>query len=151
MDIEAEDVEGITSAVWATMLEAELEAVPGPADPASVPEPTVGYVDLDGAWNGTVSLHISQTTLRQAAAALFDVEPAEASDDQLHDTMAELANMVGGNVKCLVEQPSQLSLPTVTNDESFRTHVDAREKAVAIGFGNGGNELVVTIFQDKAA
>ena len=113
MTITRDDIESITTAVWATMLDADLDRDPslglGQLRPA-----LVGEVPLTGAFQGRVSLHMSEGLIRGAASVMFGVPAAGVTQQQLEDAAAELANMVGGNIKCLVDQPTQLGLPEVS-------------------------------------
>ncbi len=107
--VSIEDLETITQSVWSTMLDDELgEARPGPVEASYV-----GVVRLSGAFEGAVSLHLSAGVVRRAAALLFSASPDEVGDESVRDSVAELTNMVGGNVKCLVPQPTKLGLPDV--------------------------------------
>jgi chemotaxis protein CheX len=45
---------------------------------------------------------------------MFEMDEAEVGDGEVADAFGELANIIGGNLKCLLPEPSQLSLPTVS-------------------------------------
>ncbi|MBI1758553.1 MAG: chemotaxis protein CheX [Actinobacteria bacterium] len=80
-------------------------------------------VSVTGAWRGHVVVACSSAASRHAAAALLGVELADVSGDDIADALGELANVIGGNVKSLLPEPSALSLPHVViaqNDSSSR-------------------------------
>ncbi len=58
-------------------------------------------------------LECERALAAEAAAALLLIDPAEVGEQEIHDTLAELINMVGGNLKSLLPQPNDLGLPQV--------------------------------------
>jgi chemotaxis protein CheX len=112
MEFNESDIEQLTAGVWSSLL--NLEALPGPRKPAGdATDCLTGRVDIQGAWNGAVTLSCSVAMARQAAAVMFAVEPPAVTAEQMRDAVGELANVMGGNLKTLVPQPAQLSLPAV--------------------------------------
>lgn len=114
MELTAEDIESITNAVWQSILGEELITVNG-SD--SCRGGLQGLVSISGAYNGIISLRIESALVRGAASVMFGIPADQVSDDDMTDAVAELTNMVGGNLKCLVDQPSQLGLPKVEKVE----------------------------------
>lgn len=111
-----EDLEFITAEVWSSFLDVEGTdpLVPGP--PQAWPDDeltTSASVSISGAWRGHVILECSQRAALLVAAALLAVPEDEASEEDVADAVGELVNMIGGNVKSLVDSPSMLSLPHV--------------------------------------
>lgn len=126
MSITVEDIESITVSVWENMLQRSLTADPGKGMEALAPS-HVGLIHLAGAFEGLVTLHLPETIVRGAASVMFGVHASDVTDEQMRDTVAELTNMVGGNVKCLVAQPTQLALPEVYAPEAVTSVLgDAR-------------------------
>lgn len=106
MDFEDEDLADIAITVW-EVLESGLE----PTGPIAGEELRSGSVSIEGCWTGTVVVETELASLRALAQGMF--EEAEVDDEQLDDALAEITNMVGGNIKCLLEEESRLSLPSV--------------------------------------
>lgn len=75
-------------------------------------------VHISGTWNGSVTLSCSRELVRRAAGAMFQAHPDELDEAEIRDAFGELANMVGGQVKSLLPEPSQLSLPAVSYGEA---------------------------------
>ena len=72
------------------------------------------------------------------AAALLALPEDEASEDDVADAVGELVNMIGGNVKSLVESPSALSLPhVVTQPGTHQSWPGAKEVCRIDGTWNG--------------
>jgi CheY-specific phosphatase CheX len=43
------------------------------------------------------------------------MEPPDTVNDDVRDVLGELANMIGGNIKCAVASGLKLSMPSVTD------------------------------------
>ena len=56
------------------------------------------------------------------SARLATSWPRSLHESVRQDTVAELTNMIGGNIKSLFPGSSHLSLPTVTDGTDFRLH-----------------------------
>jgi chemotaxis protein CheX len=106
MEFDDEDLADIATTVW-EVLEAELH----PTGPISEDGLQSGSVSIAGRWTGTVVVEASAASLRALAARMFE-EP-DVDEAQMDDALAEITNMVGGNIKCLLETDSRLSLPSV--------------------------------------
>jgi chemotaxis protein CheX len=50
---------------------------------------------------------------------MFDVPSPELSAEEVLDAVGELANIAGGNIKGLIEEPCELSLPVVAEGTSY--------------------------------
>lgn len=107
------DVVAVAKTVWSTILGVELsDAPPRPAAGAPAIGPAFECrVRICGAWNGAVVLLCGRATAARAAATLFGVEPDATTAEQMRDVVGELTNVLGGNIKALLPQPSRLSLP----------------------------------------
>lgn len=102
------DVTMLLAEVWASYVDAE-PLVPGPT--AASDDCWSATTTVSGAWRGTVSVQLSAEAAQRAAALMVGV--AAATTVEVADAVGELANMVGGNVKSLMPDPSSLSLPVV--------------------------------------
>lgn len=112
-----DDLMEITTQVWSSYIDIEGEnpllatATPGEA------RGVCASVSLTGAWRGHVVFVCSTDASRAAAAALMGIETDDVSDDDVADALGELANVIGGNLKSLLPEPSALSLPHVVSGE----------------------------------
>lgn len=98
------DVEELTRSVFETVLGLYPETIPD-----MPPGEVFSWVDISGAWKGTVRVDLSPKLASKVASAMFEAEGV--SPAEVIDAIQELANMVGGNVKALLPGPSKLSLP----------------------------------------
>ena len=104
-----EIVSELTRVIWSTMLGLDVVERGESAEPAAF----VTSVDISGSWEGTVSISFTRSLAERVTAAMLMSGSAAATPAEVNDVMAELANMVGGNVKGLFPDPCQLSLPRV--------------------------------------
>jgi len=105
-----DDVVAIAADVWACYL--------GDADSLGRSMARIGGVSgyvatigITGTWNGHVILELSSVAAVRAARAMVATDDVSSAD--ISDALGELVNMVGGNIKGLVPQPSALGLPLV--------------------------------------
>lgn len=113
MTIKREQIVDIAGSVYASFLGLTLAEV-APDEPAEHAQTASATVHISGAWNGSVILSCSRELARRSAATMFQIEDADLSDGDVSDAFGELVNMIGGNLKGLLPEPSQLSLPTVS-------------------------------------
>jgi chemotaxis protein CheX len=117
--IETDDVVAITQNVFSTMI--QMDAYPISMDACGAPETEmVGCIQIVGEWCGTVLLKSSIALASTAGSRMFSIDENEVADVERQDSLAELTNMIGGNIKSIVPGPSSLSLPTVTNGNDFQ-------------------------------
>jgi chemotaxis protein CheX len=114
-----------SSEVFSTML--GLEAAAGEAFiEKSTPVENFGVlalIGLAGPWLGTGMLICSAELACQISSAMLMTE-YNAVDGDVLDAMAEMSNMIFGNVKTLLEEdlgPLGLSIPTVIFGKNFAT------------------------------
>lgn len=132
----------LTRAIFEAMLGLDLA---GPLDSFTFSGGWELAIDITGRWNGTVTLAVPDELGRRAAAAMFACDPDAVRAEDIEDAVAELANMIGGNVKSLLPGPSELSLP--------RRQIGARAAhgARRLCFESGGIPFVLEVGQRAAA
>ncbi|MDQ1536058.1 MAG: chemotaxis protein CheX [Actinomycetota bacterium] len=115
MSISQEQLAEIAESVWSSFLGMSIHKLEA-SESLEVTDrhPASATVHISGSWNGSVILSGSTTLTRRAAAAMFEIAEADLDDADIADAFGELANIIGGNLKCLLPEPSQLSLPTVS-------------------------------------
>jgi chemotaxis protein CheX len=75
------------------------------------PLSVVASISMTGAWDGHVVVGMSESAAHAVAAAMLALELEDVTDADVLDAAGELVNVVGGQVKSLLPQPCQLSLP----------------------------------------
>jgi chemotaxis protein CheX len=104
-----------------------------------------GRVRITGAFEGSVALHCSDGLARRAASIMFATPDAGPEDAQ--EVIAELANMAGGNIKALMAEPSELSLPAVAEGTDLVDRVPGSRLVTAVSFECSGEPLVVSLLE----
>lgn len=104
-------------------------------------------VGIAGEWNGAVIVGCSPPLAARLASLMFGVPEAEVTREHLEDTMGEMANMVGGNVKSLIPPPNSLSLPTVVEGRDYRVRVPGATVAHDIVLRVDGEPIRVTVLE----
>lgn len=74
-------------------------------------ETPCSYVGIGGSWRGTVWVKAARPLLVEMVSLVNDIPPEEVDDESTLDTLAELANMIGGSFKAKLGEGCQLSLP----------------------------------------
>lgn len=112
--------------VFSTMLQLPLEAgVPREqVEDGDSHDGVVALVGIAGSWSGTGRIACSRQFACHLAGALL-MQPYESVDEDVLDAVAEVANMIVGNIKTIFEEklgPLGLSIPTVIFGRNYRTH-----------------------------
>jgi chemotaxis protein CheX len=125
MDLAAFDLptflRGATQEVFDTMLSMELTEQ-NKSEFGALSR-VVGSVSLAGSVSGTVNVHVSDLFACQITANMLGMELDEIdSDEEVHDVIGELSNMIGGDLKsrlCDAGFTCELSIPSITSGKDF--------------------------------
>lgn len=139
----ATDLREITEQVWSSYLDPMGEAPLIESISPIAPNGTTSSVSVTGAWSGHVVVACSPGAARAVTAALLGMEPDETTGEDIADAMGELANVIGGNIKSLLDEPSQLSLPHVVTGDGGRWPDTAEECRLAAVWQ--GEEVLVRV------
>lgn len=144
-----------TREVCQTML--DLTPQPGTAAREETISNTVDGVvvllGVAGTWTGTGRLHCSAELACRLASALLAV-PCESLTDDVLDAMAEVGNMIVGNVKTALEEdlgPLGLSVPTVIYGRNYHTRSQPGGDWTAVPFAFGEEVLEIRISLSESA
>lgn len=147
MDLSAFDLpkflRGATQEVFDTMLSMAL--VEAQTNAFAETSRIVGSVSLAGSVSGTVNIHVGNTFACLITANMLGMELDEIdSDEEIHDVIGELSNMIGGDLKsrlCDAGFECQLSIPSITSGKDFK--IESKGWAV--------NEIVCFQYEDHVA
>jgi chemotaxis protein CheX len=84
-------------------------------------------VHLTGDWKGAVLLECDWTVACRFACRFLSLDPPDMADDLVRDVLGELANMIGGNLKCVLTEGIQLSMPSVVDGSGYGLRVCGAE------------------------
>jgi len=137
-----------TREVFSMMLGIEVEAgEPFVGESASTESGVLALVGLAGSWVGTGSLSCS-TALACHIASQMLMAPCPGINDEVLDAVAEIANMIIGNVKTQLEATlgnMALSTPTVIYGRNFETRRVGSREWVSVPFPCAGDIVNVQV------
>jgi len=148
-DFVVQTIRAATEEVFATMLGATIEL-----DESAKGDPGSGMmalVGLTGSWSGAGTLLCSPALGNQASAAMFMSELSDdpnAINDEVLDTVAELTNMVVGNIKNALEAqlgPMAISIPSVVYGRNFHFRSLTGKVIASVAFRWNSEPLEVKI------
>lgn len=134
--------------VFETMLNLPLEVDPSVMRTVIEPETfhgVVALVGVAGSWTGTGHLSCSPPFAQRVAGALLMTE-YDAVDKEVLDAVAEVANMIVGNVKTIFEEklgPLGLTVPTVIFGRNYQTRSAGVKDWVLVRLHSGGDDMDV--------
>jgi chemotaxis protein CheX len=142
-------IRSATEEVFSTMLAMEIAArdtVSGQTSACSQ-SGVVALLGLAGEWAGSGSLSCHPGLACKMAGQLLMAEYDTVNEDVL-DAVAEVANMIVGNVKTILEEklgPMGLSTPTVIYGRNFETRSVGNKDWVIVPFDCGGESMQVQV------
>lgn len=144
--LSTDDVLAVAQGIAQTMLDGEFE--PRPDEPhVDRQNHVTGCVQITGRWTGAVVVDCSGSFARWISQRFLGDE-AESSVDDLRDSVAELANMIGGNVKSLLPGPSYLSLPSVAEGREHAFHVPGAHLVCEVPLRMEGHALAIAVLEE---
>lgn len=104
--------------VFATMFSMDVILLDGELQGADEGNRIVGSVSFAGDVIGSINLHLNEAFARSITAAMLDMQVDEVENEEVHDVIGELCNMIGGNLKsrlCDCGLPCKLSIPSIAS------------------------------------
>jgi len=117
-------VTGSITRVFDTMLSMDVQLSDSDPQAAVDGSKIVGSVSFAGALMGSVRVHVNDAFARIITAEMLGMEVEEIEgDEEVHDVIGELSNMVGGDLKSRLDDiglSCQLSIPSITSGSDFK-------------------------------
>lgn len=141
--------------VFETMLGMNIAEMPAGAasNPAEGGRKVVALIGFGGSYVGNCMISCSQQLACKMASAMLMSEYPELNDEVI-DTVGEIANMIFGNVKTELEDllgPLRLSIPTVIVGRSFDVRSTSNPLWITIPFQAEGHDFEVQMCVSKTA
>jgi len=144
-----EAIRAATGEVFTTML--NLNVTPGDTfvekEEAVPSSGVVSLIGLAGSWVGSGSLACSTGCAVKLASALL-MAPYTAIDEDVLDAVAEVTNMIIGNVKTALESrlgAMGLSTPTVIYGSNFQTRSSGHQEWTVVPFALEAERMCVQV------
>ena len=150
-DVLVRSVTDATSEVFSMMLDMQVEftGVLGDAMPSN--GGLVSLVGITGEWGGSGVFCCSPSLAILLSARMLGTTPLTGKpviDEEVLDVVAEVTNMVVGNIKNGVEPftgPLAISVPTVVHGRNFQFRSASSLSGVALAFSTEGEQFEVRI------
>lgn len=144
--IEASDLAEIVQSVFSTMVNLEIN----PCFDSWSPDGNriTSTVHLAGDWNGVILLECERRQACAFAARFLSIDAPQAVDDTVRDVLGELANMIGGNLKCVIGRGMTLSMPSVVDGGDYRMRFCRAELMVQCAFDSAEGVFWVSILAE---
>ena len=105
---------------------------------------------LAGDWNGAVLLESDRRQACQFAGRFLSMDPPESVDDVVRDVLGELANMIGGNLKCVLTRGIRLSMPSVVDGSDYCLRICGAEVSERLTFRCAEGPFWVTVLTTRS-
>jgi chemotaxis protein CheX len=139
----ASEIETVVGMIWSSFVDVPI-SVDGHT--SRINDPTVtGIVNIEGAWRGAVVVRCPYALAALVTAAMLESEAV--SLDDVRDALGELTNMVAGNLKALLPEPSTISLPTVAFGSDYEIDVLGTRVVASVPFTSESHPLFVSLVQ----
>ena len=132
--------------VFRTMLHMEIYPCAEPSSP--VPDPIVtSAVYFAGSWKGATLLECNLDLAILFTERLMAGCKPTSFDDDVRDCIGELANMLGGNIKALLPDGVELSIPSVIEGRNYSVRLCGNNSFVRLPFACESGTFVVIIVE----
>jgi chemotaxis protein CheX len=148
----AQDLHGLVADVWTSFLGADASSVELVSDELNPVIPSRGHVisavSTTGAWNGHFVVSVTLASAVLIARAMFGDEDGEIPIEDVSDAVGEIGNILAGNIKSILPQPSALSLPQVVIDAAtFALPAVSLRLTATIDWN--GEKIVASLWQES--
>jgi CheY-specific phosphatase CheX len=136
--------------VFATMFSMEVVVLNGEQREVDGGNRIVGSVSFAGDVMGNVTINVTDDFARLMTAAMLDMEVSEIEgEEEIHDVIGELCNMIGGDLKsrlCDSGLPCKLSIPSITCGNSFTVESRGWAKKERLSFEHQEHTALVDVY-----
>lgn len=140
--MKSDDLEKVTEDVCQAMLDLPLSAT----DSVDSEPATVAAVTITGEWNATLEVATCKEASATIASVMFATPANEVTDEEIADAIAEVANMIGGNLKGQMGGECNLSIPCVGN-----SLWDSPTEAISLAYKLGDGFVQVVFRENESA
>jgi len=147
-------ITNVVGNVFDTMLSMEVESMEGQPLESNNGTQIVGSVGFAGAVLGNLNLHVNEEFACRITAAMLGMETDEIEgDEEVHDVIGELCNMICGDLKsrlCDVGLTCELSIPSITSGKEFKIESRGWDRSEHFGFRSHNHTALVAVYMKSA-
>jgi chemotaxis protein CheX len=138
----------VVQSVFATMMRLEAGECATPWFPGA--NRLTAVVHLAGEWNGAVLVECDRGQACRFAGRFLSIDPPADVDDVVRDVLGEVANMIGGNLKCVLKEGLRLSMPAVMDGSDYSLRVCKAEIREQLAFRCAEGAFWVTVLVGRS-
>ncbi len=150
MDIQDKMIEA-TKEIFSSMVMMEITVKEVMDNHGALNDTITGMIGLAGTHKGVLAVHLPYS-VAQAITSSFLMMDVEEINEDVHDAVGEIANMLGGNVKTILSEKGRdidLSLPSTISGSQYSFQSDKQVDKVIIEFDTGKGTFIVEMDLEK--
>ena len=104
-----------------------------------------GMIGLAGTHKGVLAVHVPYSVAKAITSSFLMMDVEEINND-VHDAIGEIANMLGGNVKTILSENGRdidLSLPSTISGSEYSFSSDKEVDTIIVEFDTGNGSFLV--------
>ena len=137
------DIAQLTESVFLSMLGLEVTLRGDELPPET--EMITGAIYYAGPWKGAVLVQCSRSQACEFTARLMRIEPPAEVNDDVRDSIGELTNILGGNLKPILPHGVALSSPSVVEGYPTSLRICGKNPCLRMTFGSELGELWLSV------
>jgi len=144
----AQEISAATQEIFSSMV--MLEVTPGEPfkrSDSKLVNSISGIIGLAGSVKGMLAIHLPDQAALAITTAFLGMD-VEEIDEDVCDAVGELANMLGGSMKAILDPGGsevQLSMPSAVHGEEYAVDCLTDAESVAVPFAFNGQTFIVEL------
>lgn len=148
IEISPSELAQIVESVFRTMMSLQVDVCEKPWFASG--DRLTSAIHLSGDWNGAVLLECDQRQACRFAGRFLSMDPPKMVDDVVRDVLGELANMIGGNLKCVLTRGIRMSMPSVVDGSDYSVRICGAEVRERLSFQCAEGLFWVTVLATRS-
>ncbi len=144
MEIQDKMIEA-TREIFSSMVMMEISVNEIMEEHGPLNDTITGMIGLAGTHKGILAVHFPYAVAMAITSSFLMMDVEEVNED-VHDAVGEVANMLGGNVKTILSDNGRdidLSLPSTISGSQYNFQSDKQVEKVIIEFDTGNGNFMV--------
>ena len=144
MEIQDKMIEA-TKEIFSSMVMMEISVNEIMDEHGPLNDAITGMIGLAGTHKGILAVHFPYAVAMAITSSFLMMDVEEVNED-VHDAVGEIANMLGGNVKTILSENGRdidLSLPSTISGSQYNFQSDKQVEKVIIEFDTGKGNFMV--------
>ncbi|MFN8191896.1 MAG: chemotaxis protein CheX [Nocardioidaceae bacterium] len=140
----------IAKDIWYSMLALPLEETPpSMAETTEEPDWATSSIHITGETDVSIIMSFSADLAKRVTSAMFDMAVEELGEEEIADACGEMVNIIGGNLKALLPEPSELSLPTVSLGGQHHVTIPGAHVIEQVDLDSLGDRMRITLLTGR--